>query len=449
MLCSLTFCHRDKEQAKRCLRLIRDLCGQQPYTLILACEPGVEDEEIKTLAREAFKQANLMPLQPARDEWPDAPNSYFYQIAKAMSENTKEEWLFLEPDVTVLKRDAFYLIRQDYQNCGKPFYGPISPTYRPNPEGGLKQTGNHLMGVAIYPWDYFLRSKILKYLPENNRAMREAGLMPEAFDCFLEGETTPNAFEAKLIQHAWKSKNFRVENDNIHFDVMHDIGQQKIIRNEAVMFHGCKDDTLDKIVRERELGQPQQKEVRYEPAVEQIIPEITTGALTQSSSGYPDDSGEWRQKFLLGEIAAILTTLSRRSLNVTTRMKLAMEARQILTDLGIPCLESAEVKAIEKDIKRKKYARQPKLAFDPRASKQTDTPDWIAEPKIAARYQELLTMAQSKPGYIALRSLSFTAAKKHNLKGALAMKTPERIRLILADEFSKEIPGAEPIKAAA
>ncbi len=450
MICSLAFHNGDKPAAKRLLRLIIDLCGQQPYTLILAAERGVEDPEIKDLAQRAFKTANMMVLDQARNEWPDAPNSYFYQIAKAMSENTKEEWLFLEPDVTILKKDAFYLVRQDYTACGKEFYGPISPTYRPAPEGGIKRTGDHLLGVAIYPWDYFLRSKLLKWMPGNNAATRQDGGAPDAFDVFLEGETTPNAHESELMQHAWRSKNFRRVNGQIHFDVTHDLGQIKVISDKAVMFHGAKDDSLERIVRQRELG------AKYEPAAEQIIPDDGPMADTLKDMADAADScwpitREMAQSTdtKLNEVAAILTTLSRKTLNSATRLNLAMEGRRILTECGIPCLENEEVKRIEKEIKRKKYATQPKIAFDPIASKKTDTPDWMLRPDIAKRHQELTTIIQTKKGVDAVRSMFFAKARELKMKGVQKMKMTEKVRFLLAAEFGFPIPGVKELASAA
>lgn len=448
MLVVLSFSHRDKERAKSLLRLTYDLSGQAlPYSLLLASDPAVLDNEIKDLAAQAFAEPSHMPVTTFSDSWPVAPNCYFEQVAKAIAGNTKEDWAWLEPDCCPLTRDSLYTWFREHQNCGKSFSGPIAPTVFPLLGGGWEERSKHLLGVAIYPHDYGHTSKLLRFMVANNQAILAADprATPAAFDVFLEGETTPNAFESKVVQHAWRSHNYREENGRIIYDVQNDFNQEKFIRTSTVMVHGCKDDSLERIVRAKLLNE-RPVEIRYEPAVEQIIPEPPQISRPNSEViSRMVQFGNSEDK--LKEVAIILTTLSRPRMNTANRMKLAMDARTLLTEAGIPCLETDEAKQILKAVARKKYARQPKMQFDARLSKSEGTPDWMLRPEVIARHQELRSMSENKLGYLALRSLSFAAAKKHNIKGSLKMKAAERIRVILADEFSQPFVGMTDIAA--
>lgn len=217
--------------------LHRDLVISVPW------EDHFDARELEKFVKPLFKNVTVLniPDVPELSEWPQIGNWMFYETAKALSEHgNKESWYFFEPDNWPLYPGWLEDIQVEFDCCGKPFYGAVNLTRRLNSDTGKTEvSGKHMVGTGIYPADFFDRSQALHTLTD------------DPWDIAIQDEIMDAVFESNLIFHAWNTGKYRKLPDGSV--VGEDFGPNKgryggkPIPPEAVVVHGCKDDSLSKI----------------------------------------------------------------------------------------------------------------------------------------------------------------------------------------------------------
>ena len=168
--------------------------------------------------------------------WPQSANHAFEGAVEWVAQQRgKTPWYFFEVDNTPLTADWLDQIEDEYHLVKRPYLGYVHPTRRVSVKTGefVDHYGDHMVGTGVYPHDFASRSVLWKFFTD----------VP--FDVYLQWEIVPHCHPTKLIAHNWKSHQYewtadgRIVCSSITKDSITDP-----IPDEAVVLHGCKDDSL-------------------------------------------------------------------------------------------------------------------------------------------------------------------------------------------------------------
>lgn len=276
--------------AKDLLALIRELGGAPAHDLLIA-RRGVPDfRDFLPLANGAFRSVSTLAVDGGQAGWPRGCNFLFRSIATHVATHEPfrgKPWLFLEPDCVPLvagwadQLDAAYRSALSY---GKPYLGRIIPTMLTDLKTGERvQRGCHLSGVSVYPWDFALPRNPAAGRPHTSDMISFCDEV--AWDVYCQMETVPWAMETDLIHHAWHSGNYRTEGEGLVCDSLSHLFQCEPPPPEAILIHGCKDNSLRQWVR---AGLRAEKEANPPPPPPRRTPRrarmnYTTVALAQGT----------------------------------------------------------------------------------------------------------------------------------------------------------------------
>lgn len=227
-------------------------CGKNAgYEALIVARPSDEEH-----ARSLF--ANIEPyfdkvfvhifVQDGPSGWPKGPNYYFSTTVHYLQTELRNQkpWLWCELDCTPLKPGWVDALTTEYNLTGKPFMGTICKTYATDKDGNEADAGSHLVGVAIYPPSLNSYSTLWPFV----------GQMPTPFDIILQWETTPKAHDTPLMQHCFRTQNYRKgtngeirgeDHNNFPLGIRFD----QPIRPEVVLHHGCDDGSLSEVLTQK------------------------------------------------------------------------------------------------------------------------------------------------------------------------------------------------------
>jgi len=228
MIIALGFCHKDYLSAEKLFRWMVELSGQeQHHTLLLMASSGMKPLHISIVeraAKDAFAKVH-MRITRLRDErgWPMSANTLFMTSYHEVQRLKHPYFLWIESDCVPLKDKWIDSLEGEYVFAGKPFMGCVYQ--HPFP---------HLTGCAIYP------NNIEAYNPVVVNSHYEA-----AWDIIKPELTLPNTHHTEQFQHEWGNHKHNIAPSFPNHASM------KLIRDDAVLFHRCKDGTLIDRLRDR------------------------------------------------------------------------------------------------------------------------------------------------------------------------------------------------------
>ncbi len=239
MLIVLSFCHKDRDQAKKSLEWIEELGGGVNHELMLSWSMIVgrhgPPQDLIDIAKRAFKNVFEFPLfdEDERGHPMSANHAWLSCARQIENPNPKvlpspQPWLWLEPDAVLLIKTGFDRIEAEYKLRDRPFMGDIIPANE------ARKVQRRPSGIGVYPWNtpYIGSGKVL-YLDAR------------AWDDFLAVDILPNHFQTPLIQDMYcMSRDPDVE------PTFPDAVSLSIISKDAVLFHRCSDGTLIDRLRE-------------------------------------------------------------------------------------------------------------------------------------------------------------------------------------------------------
>lgn len=223
----LACCSKDIDAAARSADLIREF---GPYPGVDCILWSAQDTDV-TAVKEHLDRAGFDKVIIAsphdKDErgWPISPNHLFRRAAQMMSTLKYDAWFFFEADCLPMHSNWLRDLTAEYQIFKQPFMGCVNPTVLP--EEILKRDPSlrdqkHLVGTAIYP------KEVARY---SSRALL-ADKTP--WDVNSQDEVVPFAHHTDQICHQWRSGGF------------HSLTQ---IPAGTAVHHGCKDDTLYRLLK--------------------------------------------------------------------------------------------------------------------------------------------------------------------------------------------------------
>lgn len=235
--------------------------------------------------------------------WPLAPSLHFmWAINEFQHLPGRQDFYYLETDVTALVKGWLMRIKQDYIQHERPYYGIVRDTWRlgklktpkdsKNPDIiYAKRDGTHMVGTGIYPRDYTTRPlpQQLTYLDEQvipNHSQGMVSIKAPSVNCLWNKPSALEPFDIRcqsyhkpvhnslLMEHRWHTAKYRIEDGKLICDnsetpqsypilgdgdrvtgehIVDYSGEVPISRR--VVLHGCKDGSLAKLVLSGELAE--------------------------------------------------------------------------------------------------------------------------------------------------------------------------------------------------
>lgn len=253
MLCLIPVSQSDVQRLPKMAELLEYLGPNRGHRLLVAYDVAVSPVDVETFCQRMkplFDAVESEKVMTSKKGWPVGPNQMFRECAKA-AQKRGLPWLNLELDCVPMRRGWLQERQEEYDLRAKPFTGAIVPTrgWLPQPEGPPKPVllEPHLVGGgAVYPPGYASASVKLSTV---DRLMRWAGAM-EPYDIACRHETTPHAYNSPLVQHNFRTCNYRQDGDVIVCDNAEGNAQDhsKPVDPRAGIIHGVKDDSLIHLV---------------------------------------------------------------------------------------------------------------------------------------------------------------------------------------------------------
>lgn len=244
MIVVFPFFNSDAHLAKNLLHWMYLLGGCPQHEALLITNPEMYWPDCKPvidLAKEVFKNTNLITLDVPVWGWPEGSNALFSKAAQ-YCQGTKTSWLWMEPDAIPLRTGWLEDIDSEYKKSSKPFLGCVYPCNAPHLPRRL------LSGISVYPSNaYEILENVLK--------------TEKPWDVAIADTVVPLSQHTDLIQWCYLGQNIRPT-----FREKREPGTNIYSLNEinpnAAIFHQNKDHTLIGLLRHKFFPQrPNAKDI--------------------------------------------------------------------------------------------------------------------------------------------------------------------------------------------
>lgn len=226
--------------------------GLEGFPIIFHPTPEVSEQVHTQAQRLSVYRPQVIPTERNFENGaPVACSQHFASAVHMLGRiGNRDPWLWMELDMLPVAKDWATKLQREYTSLDKPFLGNVVQVpYWNEVEKKLeyKSGDNMLMGCAVYPphMDKDHRTKAL--IGVLSRPLAHNPRQP--FDLYLR-----HAFKAigwadtKLISDQWNTCNYRWEEGQLHCDSMpldpKFRARGGAVSPEAVLVHGCKDDSL-------------------------------------------------------------------------------------------------------------------------------------------------------------------------------------------------------------
>lgn len=240
-----SFCRKDIPAADRSSELIAQFGPYPKVHLLIQPTKDVDAGDVKrieTRLEGLFASARTEPpFDDAPQIWPEGPNHMFRRAAKWVMDSQFDYFYFWEPDCLPLKQGWLDALCAEYEASGLPFLGVIHDTRLRNAEGEEYQDGVHMVGTGFY-------HKQTPVLASSSVTSSQL-----AWDVAAQRQIVPQCHPTKKIQHNWSTQKYTS---------LDQLGP------DAFVHHGCKDDSLYKLLTGQTQSDPEPK------PIEEIHPRI-------------------------------------------------------------------------------------------------------------------------------------------------------------------------------
>lgn len=244
MLLVIPVSHMDLDRAARLAARMAKYGGMEEETVLVSATWSAA-WDIAPLVESLTKTFQHVLLHKLATEcevgWPEAANHLFYETALHVDElGLGLPWYFMEADNTPLRPGWFAALKADYLAGAKPYMGVVNHSRWVNQQTGEQFIlGRHLVGTGVYPPDFLTRCS----------AIHSVDVVP--WDIAIGPEIINEVHNTNLLSHHWGCYNARREADGLIY--VDSIDSKKeynsgVIPAEAVVCHGVKDDSLEKVL---------------------------------------------------------------------------------------------------------------------------------------------------------------------------------------------------------
>jgi hypothetical protein len=200
--------------------------------------------------------------------WPQAPNQHWAHVAMYLdSSGNTYPWFWMELDTVALQSNWADALQREYNQCGKPLLGVVVPTL------GEAAGDTTMLGVAVYP-SYV--KNLVNMAPLFNDLLKAGDQsVKEPFDHYLRWVfARAGVAHTTLIEDQWDTGEYeRVGDAFIGRPIESRDGRKRsaLVPQEALLVHGCKDDSLMQLVLGKQEMHDKQSEFIVQP-IETLIP---------------------------------------------------------------------------------------------------------------------------------------------------------------------------------
>jgi hypothetical protein len=184
--------------------------------------------------------------------WPQAPNQHWAHVAMYLdSSGNSHPWFWMELDTVPLQSNWADALQREYNQCGKPLLGVVVPTL------GEAAGDTTMLGVAVYP-SYV--KNLVNMAPLFNDLLKAGDQsVKEPFDHYLRWVfARAGVAHTEVIQDQWDTGEYVSDGSNYvgkPLESRDGRNRSGIVPQSALLVHGCKDDSLMRMVL-GESGEP-------------------------------------------------------------------------------------------------------------------------------------------------------------------------------------------------
>lgn len=210
--------------------------------------------------------------------WPAAGNFMFQHcVAEMEARGDSEPFYYMELDNTPLEPGWGDKLANGYTLSGCKWMGTTVPMRQKLPNGQIvvDEQDHFMIGTGIYPQNF---TKLCE-------GMYKFAKFDAPWDMTIRFYTRRSLHNTKLIQHRWRTQNYRAEGDQIICDnAPNDHGTDNAgpVSPDAVVIHGCKDGSLARLIISRlgevvipEAPAPQQTSTPKQAEPGEVKPDLT------------------------------------------------------------------------------------------------------------------------------------------------------------------------------
>jgi hypothetical protein len=221
------------------------------HNATICCQPNTSRiDEVESILKECFVNVGRIAAQDGFNGWPLGPNQMFVDAAVHCYDKN-EPWYFWEPDCVPMRSGWCDLLQDEYEKNP----AILGCMY----DGGIAHDGRNIykmiVGSAIYPPNVLDYCPLARNLNQYNMTYRSSGIVPDPWDVYCRWEFLKVGRNTQMIRSYWKSVNYRWEDGKIVFFASDPDAQaiqgvtcpQRIVEDNAVVVHGCKDGSLHKM----------------------------------------------------------------------------------------------------------------------------------------------------------------------------------------------------------
>lgn len=226
--------------------------GLEGFPIIFHPTPEVSEQVHTQAQRLSVYRPQVIPTERNFENGaPVACSQHFASAVHMLGRiGNRDPWLWMELDMLPVAKDWATKLQREYTSLDKPFLGNVVQVpYWNEAEKKLeyKSGDNMLMGCAVYPphMDKDHRTKAL--IGVLSRPLAHNPRQP--FDLYLRHAFKSIGWaDTNLISDQWNTCNYRWEGGQLHCDPMpldpKFRARGGAVSSEAVLVHGCKDDSL-------------------------------------------------------------------------------------------------------------------------------------------------------------------------------------------------------------
>lgn len=230
--------------------------GLQSHSCLIFATPSAFDQAMEQSLRLSPHMAKVTTLSAAYEPefgMPINAGIVFYGAVMNLGKmGNKEPFLWLECDALPRTENWLNSIENDYKVKGQPCYGNIVPLpFVVDGQLAYRDKENYMMGVGIYPAGMESDERIRPLIYDLGKP--PAYNPKEEFDTYLRGGLKALGWaNSDLIADMWNTEKYTVTSEGLACKPVptdRKVRQRGgLVPASAVLIHGCKDESLHKIV---------------------------------------------------------------------------------------------------------------------------------------------------------------------------------------------------------
>lgn len=265
----------DSHRLEKLVDVLLHFGGLEHHPIMFYPTPDAVEETYRQAGRMGLYRPEIVPTDRNFDGGaPAACNQHFASAVYALGkQNNNLPWLWFEVDMMPVCADWVSKLQREYYSINAALMGNIVhlPYWNLDTKTLTLDSGDlMMMGCGVYPAKMEKDQRItplilsLTYPPPRN---------PEGpFDVFLRHAFKHTGWsDTKLISDQWNTCNYRYDNGQLVCESM-PVGERfrqrgGVVNPEAVLVHGCKDDSLHALM----MKQPEYYVPKKEPT--EVVPD--------------------------------------------------------------------------------------------------------------------------------------------------------------------------------